>query len=72
MGLTVCLNLCAISATLSVQLLDVNHHGREQVPHPKTRPAKVRWCRQPWERGTSTASPPLSTVLVLRVETLIG
>ncbi|KAG0722173.1 hypothetical protein GWK47_045011 [Chionoecetes opilio] len=37
----------------------------------ETRPTKVRWCWLARERGTSTA-PPLSTVLVLRVATLGG
>ncbi|KAG0711685.1 hypothetical protein GWK47_002215 [Chionoecetes opilio] len=38
----------------------------------ETRPTKVRWCRLARERGTSTASPLVSTVLVLRVATLGG
>ncbi|KAG0695972.1 hypothetical protein GWK47_026724 [Chionoecetes opilio] len=36
----------------------------------ETRPTKVRWCWLARERGTSTASPLVSTVLVLRVATL--
>ncbi|KAG0714520.1 hypothetical protein GWK47_013982 [Chionoecetes opilio] len=38
----------------------------------ETRPTKVRWCWLARERGTSTASPLVSTVLVLRVATLGG
>ncbi|KAG0711730.1 hypothetical protein GWK47_020006 [Chionoecetes opilio] len=38
----------------------------------ETRPIKVRWCWLARERGTSTASPLVSTVLVLRVATLGG
>ncbi|KAG0724094.1 hypothetical protein GWK47_041352 [Chionoecetes opilio] len=38
----------------------------------ETRPTKVRWCWLAWERGTSTASPLVSTVLVLRVAILGG
>ncbi|KAG0717346.1 hypothetical protein GWK47_054658 [Chionoecetes opilio] len=38
----------------------------------ETRPTKVRWCCLARERGTSTASPLVSTVLVLRVATLGG
>ncbi|KAG0713928.1 hypothetical protein GWK47_015115 [Chionoecetes opilio] len=37
-----------------------------------TRLTKVRWCWLARERGTSTASPLVSTVLVLRVATLGG
>ncbi|KAG0713149.1 hypothetical protein GWK47_001924 [Chionoecetes opilio] len=33
----------------------------------ETRPTKVRWCWLARERGTSIASPLVSTVLVLRV-----
>lgn len=36
----------------------------------ETLPAKVRWCWLVQERGTSTASPRDSTVLVSRVVTL--
>ncbi|KAG0711469.1 hypothetical protein GWK47_020546 [Chionoecetes opilio] len=38
----------------------------------ETRPTKVRWCWLARERGTSTASPLVSTILVLRVATLGG
>ncbi|KAG0728443.1 hypothetical protein GWK47_032449 [Chionoecetes opilio] len=38
----------------------------------ETRPTKVRWCWLARECGTSTASPLVSTVLVLRVATLGG
>ncbi|KAG0715260.1 hypothetical protein GWK47_012364 [Chionoecetes opilio] len=38
----------------------------------ETRPTKVRWCWLARERGTSTASPLVSTVLVLPVATLGG
>ncbi|KAG0725299.1 hypothetical protein GWK47_038879 [Chionoecetes opilio] len=38
----------------------------------ETRPPKVRWCWLARERGTSTASPLVSTVLVLRVANLGG
>ncbi|KAG0724111.1 hypothetical protein GWK47_041314 [Chionoecetes opilio] len=38
----------------------------------ETRPTKVRWCWLARERGTSTASPLVSTVLVLRVAILGG
>ncbi|KAG0722193.1 hypothetical protein GWK47_044964 [Chionoecetes opilio] len=38
----------------------------------ETRPTKVRWCWLARERGTSTASQLVSTVLVLRVTTLGG
>ncbi|KAG0717334.1 hypothetical protein GWK47_054677 [Chionoecetes opilio] len=38
----------------------------------ETRPTKVRWCLLARERGTSTASPLVSTVLVLRVAILGG
>ncbi|KAG0711353.1 hypothetical protein GWK47_020753 [Chionoecetes opilio] len=38
----------------------------------ETRPTKVRWCWLARERGTSTASPQVSTVLVLCVATLGG
>ncbi|KAG0721100.1 hypothetical protein GWK47_047123 [Chionoecetes opilio] len=38
----------------------------------ETRPTKVRWCWLARERGTSTASPLVSTVLLLRVATLGG
>ncbi|KAG0727122.1 hypothetical protein GWK47_035287 [Chionoecetes opilio] len=38
----------------------------------ETRPTKVRWCWLAQERGTSIASPLVSTVLVLRVAILGG
>ncbi|KAG0727996.1 hypothetical protein GWK47_033435 [Chionoecetes opilio] len=38
----------------------------------ETRPTKVCWCWVARERGTSAASPLVSTVLVLRVATLGG
>ncbi|KAG0720248.1 hypothetical protein GWK47_048889 [Chionoecetes opilio] len=38
----------------------------------ETRPTNVRWCCLARERGTSTASPLVSTVLVLRVAILGG
>ncbi|KAG0703430.1 hypothetical protein GWK47_024842 [Chionoecetes opilio] len=38
----------------------------------ETRPTKVRWCWLARERDTSTASPMVSTVLVLRVAILGG
>ncbi|KAG0712531.1 hypothetical protein GWK47_002084 [Chionoecetes opilio] len=38
----------------------------------ETRPTKVRWCWLARERGTSTASPLVSIVLVLRVAILGG
>ncbi|KAG0725707.1 hypothetical protein GWK47_038099 [Chionoecetes opilio] len=38
----------------------------------ETRPTKVRWCWLARERGTSTASPLLSTIFVLRVAILGG
>ncbi|KAG0694002.1 hypothetical protein GWK47_003179 [Chionoecetes opilio] len=38
----------------------------------ETRPTKVRWCWLARERGTSTASPLVSTVLVLRVAIIGG
>ncbi|KAG0714199.1 hypothetical protein GWK47_014586 [Chionoecetes opilio] len=38
----------------------------------ETRPTKVRWCWLARERDTSTASPMVSTVLVLRVTILGG
>ncbi|KAG0726497.1 hypothetical protein GWK47_036424 [Chionoecetes opilio] len=38
----------------------------------ETRPTKVRWCWLAREPGTSTASPLVSTVLVLRVAILGG
>ncbi|KAG0714135.1 hypothetical protein GWK47_014702 [Chionoecetes opilio] len=38
----------------------------------ETRPTKVRWCWLVRERGTTTATPLVSTVLVLRVAILGG
>ncbi|KAG0715686.1 hypothetical protein GWK47_011387 [Chionoecetes opilio] len=38
----------------------------------ETRPTKVRWCWLARERGTSTVSPLVSTILVLRVTILGG
>ncbi|KAG0722873.1 hypothetical protein GWK47_005801 [Chionoecetes opilio] len=58
--------------TLWFHLLDVRDSGRENVPHPGHAAPKVRWCWLARERGTSTASPLVSTVLVLRVATLGG
>ncbi|KAG0716936.1 hypothetical protein GWK47_008472 [Chionoecetes opilio] len=59
---TICVFISLMCGTAAVKMFHIL----------ETRPTKVTWCWLARERGTSTASPLVSTVLVLRVVILGG